>query len=302
MQWAEREDNHDELIVLTFQKCADPSLANENDVECRSLTYDAAIETGFHDDQIIFDCRTFSDVTVGQALENGRKHFSSNNTGGIIVALGSDFQGCSGNSYEPTTTCYIDDHDCTDTPENAIPSQHFDVAAPLPLFSTPGQRLYNHIIGVTDSAIGFSGSTAPLIGVSAHFQYTLASILKGIGSSIVKDEAAFNTNARVACWIRDGYLSNINLVLVDNVCNSGPYIRHELLKYKEVEGLSDRIEIGHSLQCEPVRVLAPKSNADRGAPTPRPTTGTATGRSCTALTVNLVLFCVVVQQVLLQPF
>jgi hypothetical protein len=253
VEWAKRDDNHDEVVLLAFQKCADPKREDENDALCKSLTYDAAVEAGFHTDQIIMDCPAFSNITVGEALTHGRKHSTSGATAGILLLIGgSRFNGCKVNSYDEDISCFVGNHDCTITPHNAIPQQHANDTAPLPLFSPPGQALYDHIVFIANLPLGEVGSSSPLVGVSAHFQYTFESILKGSESSIVKNDEAFNTNARVACWVRAGHLANINLVLVDNVCNSGPYLRDELLKYKNVQGLSSRIPSGSRLHCDPV--------------------------------------------------
>jgi len=254
-EWALRTENNEEIVLLQFKGCAGESLPSSGiDSDCVNASIAALREAGFAEDQIVRDCGSLALMTVAEAKALGRSHHSSGATGALLalVGLNNNFGACMKSNWARDAeynVCHEESESCTTNANDSAPQQLSTSIDQY--FNTPAQRLYDHLVKITSQEMPEPGAVQFMNSASAFFQVSGQSAILGFeaGGSLILDEAAFKTNLRMACWIRQSLMANLTLVQVDSVCSGGTHLLREMYLHAGIDEFGALVPDSSTLDC-----------------------------------------------------
>jgi hypothetical protein len=254
-EWALRAENNKEVVLLQFKGCAGETLPPSGiDVDCVDASIAGLRASGFAEDQIVRDCGSLAVMTMAEARVLGRSHDPSGATGALLALVGPDdnFEACIKSNWAGDAeynVCYEESESCTTNSIDSVPSQLSNRTDQY--FNTPAQRLYDHLVKITSQETPEPGTVQFMNSASAFFQVSTQSAVLGFsaGGSLILDEAAFKTNLRMACWIRQGLMANLTLVQVDSVCSGGTHLLREMYSHAGIDEFGAVVPDASTLDC-----------------------------------------------------
>lgn len=216
-------DNPDEFAVLTVWDCETESGA--------ASTCDAEVSSQLSDLKLIpvTSCDDLLHITVGEAKKLGQLE-----TGGsLLVVTGAEGPGgasCSTGNYDSAIACWGETRrratsNDTDTDTDTDADTDVEIFGAYSCWdskdskNTPLAQMDAYL----DTVGGQSSFSTPFNEMQCIWQETTDSVVIGELhlSSLVEDEEKSKLNKRLTQFVKDGRFENLNLVMVNNVCDGG---------------------------------------------------------------------------------